>query len=184
MAKYNDLTVGQMEAAINMMGGWDNFLRFLRGDLVVRAKEIVTNILKLTVRYGRSIADGIAAGKYDWVNENITQKNFPDSQSGVAEVEIHLLHFGKLMSTAQVLAEIEKQNFRPATLQELLAVGEQHSELQREFPIVALGSVWQIPSGPRDVVPCLFEGGRERLLDLNWAERGWDDSSRFASVRK
>ncbi len=32
MAKYNELTVGQMEAAINMMGGWEKFQSFLRGE--------------------------------------------------------------------------------------------------------------------------------------------------------
>ena len=45
MAKYNDLTVGQMEAAINKMGGWESFQTFLRGELTLEAKEIATSIL-------------------------------------------------------------------------------------------------------------------------------------------
>lgn len=37
MAKYNELTLGQVEAIINKLGGVDGAMRFLRGKLVVSA---------------------------------------------------------------------------------------------------------------------------------------------------
>src|SRR3989344_3580276 len=48
MAKYSDLTVGQSEACINRMGGWDNFLRFIGGQGKVVFETILT--LLRTVR--------------------------------------------------------------------------------------------------------------------------------------
>ena len=44
MAKFNDVTVGQMEACINRMGGMENFLRFIggAGELVFRLLSLVT----------------------------------------------------------------------------------------------------------------------------------------------
>jgi hypothetical protein len=33
--KYSDVTMGQMEACINKMGGVENFKRFLRGELSI-----------------------------------------------------------------------------------------------------------------------------------------------------
>ena len=47
MAKYNELTVGQSEACINRMGGWDNFLRFIGGQGKVVFETILT-LLRIT----------------------------------------------------------------------------------------------------------------------------------------
>jgi hypothetical protein len=49
MAKYHDLTIGQMEAAINRMGGWEAFQGFLRGEfeLTPIAKAVATAMLTL-----------------------------------------------------------------------------------------------------------------------------------------
>lgn len=183
MAKYNDLTVGQMEAAINMMGGWDNFLEFLRGNLIVKAKGVIHQTVKVLVDYGRSVSDGITAGKYDWVEDSITEKNIPTTQSDKAELEIQLLYFGKYMNTELVFVEMEKQNLRPATLQELLAIGEKYPEIQREFPVVALGSFWVDPDG-HERVPCFYGRGRERELHLVWDKCDWGGRCRFAAVSK
>lgn len=35
------------------------------------------NTYPISVNYTRTLADMIKAGKYDWVNNKITEKNFP-----------------------------------------------------------------------------------------------------------
>ena len=55
--------------------------------------------------------------------------------------------------------------------------------LWRKFPVVALGSVWQDPSGDR-VVPGLWGASDGRDLYLTFFDRRWYDSYRFAAVRK
>lgn len=140
-------------------------------------------VLSVTVNRDRSIADGIKAGKYNWSNDSINDKNFPRSGKGTEEAEIILVHFDKLMSTDKVLKELDKRNLRPADLQELLAIGEQHPDKQRQFPIIALASVWRDPGGRR-FVPYLGRLGSIRRLDLDWIDDDWSDICRFAAVRK
>ena len=72
---------------------------------------------------------------------------------------------------------------RPANLPELLAFGAKYPKKQREFPIVALGSVWRYWCGSRSVA-CLWSVGSLRFLFLYWLEFGGDAIYRFAAVRK
>lgn len=141
------------------------------------------NTYPLIIDYSRSVEDGIKAGNYDWVNNDIISKNFPSQEKGPSEVNIELIHFNKEMTTGQVLAELEKTGYRPATLKELLALGEKHPDPQREFPIIAPGSVWQDPNGCRHC-PYLDGSGSEHRLVLHWIDCRWGSRCRFAAVRK
>ena len=155
--------------------------KVLRSMLV--PNTVNSNIYRLTVNYDQPVADAIAAGKYDWVNSDITQKSFPTNRTGKAEVEIEPVHFNRAVSTKEALAELDKSGLRPAELHELLSLGAEYPELQREFPIIGLGSVWQGSYGFR-YCPCLDGGGLRRGLDLSWFEGDWRDVCRFAAVRK
>jgi hypothetical protein len=136
----------------------------------------------LSVDYGRSVEDGAKAGRYDWVNPDITSCNFPTKRKGTAEVAVELINFNRHVSTDEALRELDGMGYRPAELHELLAFGEKYPEVQREFPVVALGSVWQYRVGVR-VVPYLGRGGSGRRLGLGWVGYGWDGFYRFAVVR-
>ena len=138
---------------------------------------------RVAVDYTQTLKQMISAGKYDWVNGDITQDHFPIKGNGKKEEEVVLFHFDKVMTSEQAITEMDKTGFRPATIEELLALGAQQPELQKQFPIVALGSVWRRPSGSRDV-PCLSWIGRQRRLDLDWFEGAWDGGCRFAAVCK
>lgn len=137
----------------------------------------------VAINYDRSVEDGVKAGNYDWKNDDITSKNFLSQKSGTKEAMVELFHYGKDMSTDKVLADLDKQGYRPTTLKELLALGEKHPDLQREFPIIGLGSVWQYSNGYR-YCPYLYWDGSERYLDLYWVGNRWYDCCRFAAVRK
>ena len=135
------------------------------------------------VDYDLTVAKAVKAGKYDWSNSDITAEHFPTKRSGKATVTLELVHFDKTMSSDNVLAELDAQGLRPAELRELLALGAAYPELQREFPIIELESVWQNPDGDRNVA-YLFRNGSKRSLDLHWFDIGWDENCRFAAVRK
>ncbi len=165
--------------------GWVENAEALRKVLrsVLVSKTVNPNVYHLTVNYDQPVADAIAAGKYDWVNSDITQKNFPTKRSGQAEVEIELVHFNRAVSTKEVLVELDKRGLRPAELHELLSLGAKYPELQREFPIIGLASVLQRSYGSRSC-PCLGRYGSERRLALDWLEIDWGVYCRFAAVRK
>ncbi len=138
---------------------------------------------KVLVDYAKTLKEMIEEGKYDRADSYIVHENFPLQGKGRQEVEIQPFHFGCAVKSKEVLEEMEKQGFRPATLPELLALGAADRELQKEFPIVALGSRWRNPNGDLDV-PILDWYGLKRALNLNWFGHDWNELCRFAGVRK
>ncbi|PIR97979.1 MAG: hypothetical protein COT89_01875 [Candidatus Colwellbacteria bacterium CG10_big_fil_rev_8_21_14_0_10_42_22] len=137
----------------------------------------------ITVDYGLSVEAMVKAGRYDWVNDYITSRNFPTKKKGKKQVVVELIHLNRSVSTDDALKELDKMGMRPAELHELLALGQMYPELQREFPVVALGSVWQNPNGNR-YVSYLSRDDSERNLYLDWFEVDWYGFFRFAAVRK
>ena len=130
-----------------------------------------------------SLKDRITRGKYGWVNSDITEEHFPVDIPADYEAEYELFNFSRSFGSEAAIAEMDKDGFRPATLAELLVLGETQPELQKQFPIIALGSLWLHSPGYR-VVPVLYlhDGKRELLLD--WFEHDWNDDYRFLAVRK
>jgi len=137
------------------------------------------------VDYGMSVEKAVKRGKYDWVNNKITQKNFPTGRTGKADVEIRLFHFNRSILSEDAIKGINRAGYRPVEIHEFLALGGKYPDLQRKFSIIAPGSVcvWQHPNG-ECYVPCLSGDGSKRELDLNCLEHYWNDNCRFAAVRK
>jgi len=131
------------------------------------------------------LKSAIAAGKYDEVNGDITPENFPEVGCKPGRAEVILVSFGKKMLYAEVLAEFDRQGLRPAALSRLLAIGARYPELQSQYWIVALGSVWR--SSDNGVYrPTLDEIGGEHGLYLYWVDpvNGWGPDTRFVAIRK
>jgi len=153
--------------------------------------EVITlirgkNEFDLSVDYSRTVQEMIEAGNYDWTNNDITEKIFPlptELSGQKTTVSSKLFHFNRLISSEDAINEMDAAGFRPATLAELLALGEAHPELQKEFPIVALSSVWRDAYGDRHV-PVLFFVDYRRGLGLGWFGRDWGSDYRFLGVRK
>ena len=166
--------------------GWtkngESLARILREALTPNGKP-AGNTYPLFVNYDLSVEDIVKLGRYDWANSDITAKNFPTTRAGKAEVAVELIHFNCYVSTKNALSKLNRMGYRPAELHELLFFGEKYPNVQREFPIVALGSVWQFRYGNR-LVPYLYGNGSERNLCLNWVGGDWSEIYRFAAVRK
>ncbi|MCX6798155.1 MAG: hypothetical protein NTX66_03030 [Candidatus Falkowbacteria bacterium] len=146
----------------------------------------------LIVNYARTLDEMIAAGNYDDKNGDINADHFPlpvELNGQAIEVKAKLFHFNRLINRKNAIAEMDKAGYRPATIAELLALGEAQPELQKQFPILALASVWQDGDGDRSVAYLCADGGR-RELELSWFGNvlgGLGDFSggcRFLAVRK
>ncbi|KKP74533.1 MAG: hypothetical protein UR79_C0004G0022 [Candidatus Campbellbacteria bacterium GW2011_GWD1_35_49] len=136
-----------------------------------------------TVDETKTVEELVTEGKYDWSNSNVTSSNFPQpANPKTKERVIVLFHFGKEMTSEQVIAEMDKAGYRPGIIHELLALGIVQPDLQREFPIIALGSVCLL-DGDSDVA-VLREGAGGRSLSLVWFGYVWGDGCRFLGVRK
>ena len=143
-------------------------------------------ILDFAVDYTRTVAEMVAAGKYDWSNDDITSDRYPipKDKAGKSEgINTKVFHFNRLISSKDAIKEMEKEGYRPATAHEIMAFGEKNPESQRQFPIVSLGSTWRIPDLLRYVL-VLYESASKCKLDLSYWVGVWFDDYRFLGVRK
>lgn len=137
----------------------------------------------VTVNYGQAVEQLVRSGQYGWTNDAINGRNFPSREKGQAQIDILLVTFDRNISSEDAIKAMDAQGLRPATLKELLALGVAFPELQRENPIVALGSTWRHPRG-RVSVPYLYGDVGGRGLDLFWFDGPWLPTCRFAAVSK
>jgi len=85
------------------------------------------------------------------------------------------------MSSENVITEMNKENFRPATTREQLKWALKNWD--GKSTIVALGQSWLDSGRSRDVSVLRLFGGK-RLLRLFWFDGDWFGSFRFLGVRK
>lgn len=183
-----------VNAVLDMGGNDEDILRILKDKKL--AAEIAKQIMAergitipdgcevLSVDYALKLIDAITAATFDWKNDDIVEKNFPNQahETGEQNLQVKLYHFGKDMSSEDVVSAMDKDGFRPATLRELLAYAVKNPDEQRKYPIVGLGSIWS--RGDDRLVPCLRLHGSGRELSLGWWSDGWGGRYRFLAVRK
>jgi len=148
---------------------------------IMAQNRVCQESFTVTIDYTQSLADMIRAGNYDWVNEDITQEHFPIQGERRQEVTVTLFHFNRSVSSGDAIAGIKQQGYRPGEIEHLLALGAAHPDLQKQFPIIALGSVWSPPGGSR-CVPSVPWRGAGRSLHLLWFDGAWRPSCRFIAV--
>ncbi len=135
------------------------------------------------VDYDIAVEEAIKLGNYDWVEKFITQNNFPNKKKGKGELIVDIIHLNCWVFTEEVLKELDRIRYRPVDFMELLAFSAKYPDVQREFTVVALGSVYRLPSGYYSS-PTLHNrpGHEDRWLCSS--SDPWYPESRFAAVRK
>jgi hypothetical protein len=129
------------------------------------------------------LVEMITLGRYDWVNEHITEGSFPVPEGFALGSEPKLFRFDRSISSEKAIEEMGKQGYRPATIWDLLDYGAKNPEEQLKYPIVALGSVAVLDDGCCGVAYLgRFASGRG--LGLDGFDSGWHDDYRFLAVRK
>ena len=179
------LTVGQLNALVKKIGGYEAVMSILRGSVEVGTKAgdyISAAFNKDRIDYDRSIGDFLRAGRYNWINDSISCSSFKPKESGHGEVEYVIFHFNQETSSEANILEINKAGCAPSTVKEFLNFGEKHPEIQRQFPIVALGSV--VERGRDNLVGYLGSEGRHRYLFLQQFNNVWSNSYHFLGVHR
>lgn len=138
-------------------------------------------VFEVRIDYALSFNEMVRAGKYDEVSSHITEEHFPVKGKGNVNVRIEFVQFSMDMSSEQVFTELYRTGRRPATIEELLALGSLYPELQQQFPIIALSSVWRGPDGFRRVA-YLGKNSHKRSLCLILWSSGWSSHYHFAAV--
>ncbi|OIO06933.1 hypothetical protein COX68_03480 [Candidatus Falkowbacteria bacterium CG_4_10_14_0_2_um_filter_41_15] len=160
----------------------------LAGDVSAQTLKMIVDSTKykISVDYTKTVKKMIAVGKYPWLDNSVNAQNFPLPAKLVGKivtVSVRTCYFTGDVESDEAIKEINKKGYRLATLSELLAFGAAHSELQKQFSIVALGSVWERTEDSL-FAPFLglHEGGR--AIRLHSLSKDWHLGWRFLVVPK
>jgi hypothetical protein len=156
------------------------------GDQIIEqmAKLILVDGFRsyaVTIDYGLSLDEMIAAGRYDHSSE-IQRPMFPGIFHGRFEEEVFLIQFGREVRAQEVVDKLDARGLRSVRDEELLALGAQYPELQLENPIIALGHYSDHFQAHWMMTLSHVEG--KRTLTTGWHQGGLADINRFAAVRK
>jgi hypothetical protein len=140
----------------------------------------------ITVDYGMTFEEMIAAGRYQSKNVDIDIRRFPLNGQGIVEYESRIFHFKREITSEQASELIRSDDrtdpWTPASVEHLLAYADQNSGENRNYPLVGLGFVGEVVGHRR--VPYLGRDVSQRVLYFLWWVFDWDEDCRFLAVRK
>ncbi len=195
-ASVPELSFLEAESAIQANGTLLQGIRaafepFLRAPRIRSSSNPVTSNqssdrFSLDVEYAgeETLRQLLKLGKYDWMNNDVSDKNFPQKKTGRESITLRLVNFERVVSTKDVLAELKQARLRPANPAEILVLGAKHPEIQQQFPIIALGQNWLLPNRDRMVVCLAWHSMLRRVHLLCQYRRDWPMHCRFAAVEK
>ncbi len=165
-------------------------------DVRIPLYKVMINDQKymITVDYNQSLEKTLAIYLPTSIDKNITDLNFPwKGDKNKVPREVCLLSIvctndwrSTSVDSNRAFEKMGERNLRPVDLRELIALDQQHADLDRSKPIVALGSTWRQPAGERIVfVPYLCTPDfSHRGFALTKYVGGFTDHWQFAAVSK
>lgn len=187
--KYSNVELGQVEATINVLGGYDNWLRMLKGEVVVRLEQVAEAQFVLELNYDayssrQEMFSGLLSeGKYDWTNPDVTFEHYRiEPCSGIWRVTCDLVHPNTKHRTEDALFQMGSLGLRRPRIEHCLAFGAKYPEEQRKHPIITACAPWVLRGGS-GLLPVLSEFADDRGLYLGVVGSGWDPGCRWLAVR-
>ncbi|MFA5129017.1 MAG: hypothetical protein WC445_03585 [Patescibacteria group bacterium] len=149
---------------------------------LLEGKDETLGIFKVTVDYGLTLEQMIAAGRYNNSGDDINELTFPVSGEGKVERELVLVPLRNVVSTDDALVELDRRGLRPAKIEELLAFSASLSWPWTWFSIVALGPSF-VGWTDRRCFVCHDRCGEELTLRVRSDANDWCGWT-FLAVRK
>lgn len=118
--------------------------------------------------------DMIAAGRYDSVDLNISERAFPLEPALFATEGVREYRWNKEMTTRAAAAEMARDGCAPARLEHLLAYGGARREKGGPTYVVAAGTSWNGALDEMRRIPLLWKNELGRHLVLIVDEPGAD----------
>ncbi len=151
--------------------------------MLLNKKIFRTTNFKIKVDGTKSFQELINKAKFDWVNSDVNEKNFPIKIKTNRKVIVKLFHFNRYVLSQNIIREIKKSGYRLAFIEELIAFAISYPNLQKSFPIVALGSEWK-QNKNKVVVPEIYWHGPGHSLSICGRDGGWEGFWRFVAIKE
>ncbi|MEI6627470.1 MAG: hypothetical protein WCL61_02650 [bacterium] len=176
-----------IRSLILILGGINNARKILdkKIKVVLEVLSYIDHTLTITVNQCQSVEKLLEAGKFAFRAAYINSRHYPVPQKAKKfQQPVALFWFDGMgmVDTETVLAQMAKEGYRPATIWELLFLAIAYPELQIEFNIVALGTVYHHPD--QDRVFLLYFSQRLPSVGEDTYKQQWRQNTRFLAVPK
>lgn len=138
----------------------------------------------MDVDYTKTLNQAMAESDYKpgYGANKITEENFPSEITGkIVKVRVRLFHFEKQVCRNNVISEMDKAGYRPATIMELLAFAK-YPEWRQNYWVAALGSTINDYCSPELFV--YDDSNHHRELQLSADIDCWGTRWRFLGIHK
>ncbi|MFA7049735.1 MAG: hypothetical protein WC164_01325 [Patescibacteria group bacterium] len=138
----------------------------------------------LPINKEKSLSDLLRDGKYNLIGNRIDSMNLEKTKKKIVELKIFDLRQLKPRdsSSETICLTMKDQGFKASNFLELLHLGAIYPDLQRRFPIVALGSICIAAQG-RIGVPYLTIRDYQRMISLNFFNYSWKPQYKFLGTK-
>jgi len=151
--------------------------------LLSKIAEKIGYVFKIVCQGSYTASELIRRGKYNWVNDQITDERFPIAEHAPTPRKIELVEFDYDPTSEEVLKDFRRRGLKRPTYEDGLYLGIQHPEEQKKRPIVFLHEPVQGSDGSLRVLVLHGRSG-ERRLRLGWFYGGWGRGYVFAGIRE
>lgn len=146
--------------------------------------QLIVFVNSLVVDYSKTLAEMIATCGFDWKSHDFSANRFLElGKKGEPIIIAELVHFNLSISLSEAEEELKTMGMRAGTIRESLAFGATYPEMQRRFPIVALGSPAIDLSDGSWGAACLDGDEDRRCVKLVWNRSKLRACCRFLAVR-
>jgi hypothetical protein len=138
--------------------------------LSAEPKAVPLKTYKVSPKYGQTLEQMIAAGKYDFVNPWMSPANFAVAGTGPATVEVALIPIDSVdgFVGAEVANDTLLRNgYRPATVTELLALGAEYPSATNGITVAATGTLQPVvtSTGQKHMVVSAIESHSVKMTN-------------------
>ena len=132
-----------------------------------------TKTFPALVDYSLTLEEMLSKCNFDGIDENITSRNFSIHGTGRVVIEVIATQFNQhIITSEEVIDRISSMGYRPAMIEEFLAVRWKDAVWEDECTIICLGSVCT-PYGTFVIerIPCVNVRGEQQFLSLSGRDR-------------
>ncbi|MDX1535749.1 MAG: hypothetical protein R3346_03250 [Candidatus Spechtbacterales bacterium] len=177
----------------------DYVSRGLQAIIEQKTPSYHSQIFTVEVDYAKLVSEYLKDDVYDFANEYLTDDNFPPAMNpgsrkpctchSVKQVNMHLINFGRKITSEEIERELNMHGLRPAVIQELLAFGIANPFLYTRITctsIFTLGSAL-IDFGGHRRTPYIYGSSSspvKRGASLDWFINDHEPDEYCLAVRK
>src|SRR3989338_5208567 len=171
--------LGEVNDVLQIIKDKPNFAEILLSKTAAK----ISNVFEILCKGQYIASELIRRGKYDWVNDQITDERFPIFEHATATRKIEFVEYDHDPTSEEVLKDFTSRGLKRPTYEDGFYFGIQHKEEQRKHLIVFLHEPVQGSYGRLRVLVLDGYSGR-RGLGLGWFDSRWDRGYVFAGVRE